>query len=90
MADPDCTEERHTGQQRRREERWKGPAGGTPRRTNPYLGTAGARPRFVPVSAGQPDKFDTYPGCNYYGDTRIRFNSNGTMTVWNTGSAASR
>ncbi len=33
------------------------------------------------------DLFKTFPGCLYTGDTRIRFNSNGTMTVWNTMSA---
>lgn len=33
------------------------------------------------------DQFANYPGCVYYGDTRIRFNSNGTMDVWNTSSA---
>lgn len=27
--------------------------------------------------------FATHPGCHYYGSTRIVFNSNGTMTVWN-------
>ncbi|GEP68114.1 hypothetical protein CSO01_08290 [Cellulomonas soli] len=27
--------------------------------------------------------FATLPGCRYYGSTRIVFNSNGTMTVWN-------
>lgn len=31
--------------------------------------------------------FATYPGCVYTGDTRIRFNNNGTMDVWNTLSA---
>jgi hypothetical protein len=30
--------------------------------------------------------FATYPGCVYTGDTRIKFKSNGTMDVWNTGS----
>ena len=25
----------------------------------------------------------TVPGCKYYGSTRVIFNSNGTMTVWN-------
>lgn len=34
------------------------------------------------------DAFVNYPGCDYTGDTRIRFLSNGTMDVWNTGSAA--
>ena len=28
--------------------------------------------------------FATFPGCVYTGDTRIKFNSNGTMDVWNT------
>ena len=28
--------------------------------------------------------FSTYPGCQYTGDTRIRFNAAGTMTVWST------
>lgn len=27
--------------------------------------------------------FATFPGCHYYGSTRIIFNANGTMTVWN-------
>jgi Tfp pilus assembly protein PilX len=30
--------------------------------------------------------FGAYPGCDYTGDTRIRFNSDGTMTVWDKGS----
>ena len=54
---------------------------------NPYVGTAGARPALTLYLPDNSDKFVTYPGCNYYGDTRIRFNSNGTMTVWNTTSA---
>ena len=33
------------------------------------------------------DQFSTFPGCVYTGDTRIRFNSDGTMTVCNTKSA---
>jgi Tfp pilus assembly protein PilX len=43
---------------------------------------------YKPVYAGQlnpPDntnQFATYPGCQYTGDTRIKFNSDGTMTVW--------
>lgn len=51
----------------------------------PYFGSsAGAKyaPRLdLPDNSAE---FVNYPGCNYYGDTRIRFNSNGTMTVWNT------
>lgn len=27
--------------------------------------------------------FAAYPGCHYYGSTRIVFHANGTMTVWN-------
>jgi Tfp pilus assembly protein PilX len=27
--------------------------------------------------------FATNPGCHYYGSTRVIFNGNGTMTVWN-------
>ncbi len=30
--------------------------------------------------------FAAYPGCDYTGDTRIKFNSDGTMTVWSKGS----
>jgi len=28
-------------------------------------------------------EFAVYPGCHYYGSTRIVFNGDGTMTVWN-------
>jgi len=30
------------------------------------------------------NNFGTYPGCQYTGDTRIKFNPAGTMTVWST------
>jgi len=30
------------------------------------------------------NNFSSYPGCQYTGDTRIRFNAAGTMTVWST------
>lgn len=33
------------------------------------------------------NNFATYPGCQYTGDTRIKFNPDGTMTVWSTHSA---
>ncbi len=48
---------------------------------------------YKPVYAGQlnpPDNtnlFATYPGCQYTGDTRIKFNADGTMTVWSKKSA---
>ncbi len=41
-------------------------------------------PLYLADNSGQ---FASYPGCNYTGDTRIRFNSDGTMDVWNTASA---
>lgn len=88
VADPDCTEAagrpdangigRNVG---------KGTCWRDTSSTNPYVGTAGARPALPLYLPDNSDKFVTYPGCNYYGDTRIRFNNNGTMTVWNTTSA---
>ncbi len=32
-------------------------------------------------------EFDNYPGCQYFGDTRIRLRDDGTMDVWNTKTA---
>lgn len=34
------------------------------------------------------DQFKNYPGCQYSGATRIKFQSNGTMTVWSKESTA--
>ena len=44
----------------------------------------GGKPRYAPAlylpdNSGQ---FSTYPGCTYTGSTRIKFNNDGTMTVW--------
>ena len=39
---------------------------------------------YLPDNTSQ---FSTFPGCQYTGDTRIKFNSNGTMTVWSKDSA---
>jgi hypothetical protein len=36
-------------------------------------------PLYLPDTSSQ---FATYPGCQFTGDTRIRFNADGTMTVW--------
>lgn len=86
VADPNCTEAAgrpdSSGMGRDAGDRkcWRSTV-------NPYVGTAGARPALPLYLPDNSDKFATYPGCNYYGDTRIRFNSNGTMTVWNTTSA---
>ncbi len=60
---------------------WRGGSG----TTTPQFGT-GTTARGVGMLT-LPDNsaiFDKSPGCVYTGDTRIRFNSNGTMTVWNT------
>lgn len=54
---------------------------------NPYVGAAGAVPASPLYLPDNSDKFAGFPGCHYYGDTRIRFNANGTMDVWNTTSA---
>lgn len=54
---------------------------------SPSLSTRGARwanANLLPDTTGD---LVNKPGCQYTGDTRIRFNSNGTMDVWNTGSA---
>lgn len=53
----------------------------------PTLGTKGARwanANLLPDTTGD---LVNKPGCQFTGDTRIRFNSNGTMDVWNTASA---
>lgn len=44
----------------------------------------GKQPRYsTPLYlADNSEAFATYPGCHYYGATRIVFNGNGTMTVW--------
>jgi hypothetical protein len=55
----------------------------------PYVGTVGAVPAERLELPDNSDMFANFPGCHYTGDTRIRFNSNGTMDVWNTGSAGS-
>ena len=46
--------------------------------------------RSTPGQLDPPDNtnlFATYPGCQYTGDTRIKFNADGTMTVWSKKSA---
>ncbi|MEI6693124.1 MAG: hypothetical protein WCL12_00170 [Actinomycetes bacterium] len=43
-----------------------------------------ADPLSLPDNA---TNFTSYPGCQYTGDTRIKFNADGTMTVWSTRSA---
>jgi len=59
----------------------------------PVYGTAGAvvPPRYAdPLYLDDTSaKFATYPGCHYYGATRIKFNASpaGTMTVWSKDSA---
>jgi hypothetical protein len=53
----------------------------------PYVGTSGAIPAKQLFLPDNSDRFATFPGCHYTGDTRIRFLNNGKMEVWNTGSA---
>ena len=53
---------------------------GTPTLPNGYRATYAA-PLYLPDNS---DQFANFPGCVFTGDTRIRFNSNGTMDVWNT------
>lgn len=55
--------------------------------TNPYVGNAGAIPASPLYLPDNSDKFAGFPGCHYYGDTRIRFKNDGTMDVWNTSSS---
>lgn len=45
----------------------------------------GIRPRYAePLYLDDTSAaFADFPGCHYVGNTRIVFNSNGTMTVWN-------
>jgi Tfp pilus assembly protein PilX len=61
-----------------------------------WRATGSASPNFngnPPTYAGplnlqdNSSAFASYPGCDYTGDTRIKFNSDGTMTVWSKGSA---
>ena len=88
MADPDCTEEAGTpddngvGKNAGRGT----PVGGTPPRQIPYLGTAGARPLCPCICRTTPTSSTPTPDAILRGHPS-RFNGNGTMTIWNTGSA---
>ena len=61
---------------------YRSTSGGTPN-----VGSIGANFAATLQLPDNSDQFANYPGCVYYGDTRIRFNNDGTMTVWNTDSA---
>ena len=52
--------------------------------------TFGEPPRYArPLHlADSSAEFAHFPGCHYYGATRIVFHSNGTMTVWSPDTAA--
>ncbi|MGB7981527.1 MAG: pilus assembly PilX N-terminal domain-containing protein [Candidatus Nanopelagicales bacterium] len=54
---------------------------------SPSLSAKGARWGNVNLLPDTTGDMVNKPGCQYTGDTRIRFNSNGTMDVWNTMSA---
>lgn len=49
----------------------------------------GTRAQYAPLLylPDNSSQFANFPGCQYTGDTRIRFNSNGTMRVWSYRSA---
>ena len=49
----------------------------------------GGLPRYAPLLylPDNSNQFATFPGCQYTGDTRLKFNSDGTMTVWSYKSA---
>ena len=50
----------------------------------PSLSAKGARWANVNLLPDTTGDIVNKPGCQFTGDTRIRFNSNGTMDVWNT------
>lgn len=52
--------------------------------------TFGVQPKYARELhlADSSAEFAHFPGCHYYGATRIVFNSNGTMTVWSPDSKA--
>ena len=50
----------------------------------PDLSSKGARWANVNLLPDTTSDMVNKPGCQFTGDTRIRFNSNGTMDVWNT------
>ena len=60
---------------------WRG-IGGSPNFNGNRRAYAG--PLYLPDNS---TSFATYPGCQYTGDTRIKFNADGTMTVWSKKSA---
>ena len=51
---------------------------------SPSLSAKGARWGNVNLLPDTTGDIVNKPGCQFTGDTRIRFNSNGTMDVWNT------
>jgi hypothetical protein len=53
---------------------------------NPNLNSFQAKYAPLLYLPDNSDQFATFPGCRYTGNTRIRFNSNGTMTVWSSDS----
>lgn len=87
-ADPNCTRElgkgdaSGNGTNAGRGKCWRSTS-----TVNPYVGANGAIPASPLYLPDNSDKFNTFPGCHYFGDTRIKFKSDGTMDVWNTSSA---
>ena len=59
---------------------WRGTGG-------PDVNGTSAKYAAVKYLPDNSNAFLSYPGCQYTGDTRIKFNAPGTMTVWSYGSA---
>ena len=77
VADPNCTEAAGTpGRSGSGPMPATASAGAAPPSVNPYVGTAGAAGSDS-LPSDNSGQVRHLPGCNYYGDTRIRFNSNG-------------
>lgn len=57
-------------------------------RSGSYANFNGIRPQYAERKMLDDNSaaFAAYPGCHYSGSTRIKFHSNGTMTVWNNAS----
>jgi hypothetical protein len=84
-ADPNCPVVATTAVTRGQCYRYYPYSNGTAASGRPYFGSAaGARYADKLDLPDNSAEFVNYPGCVFWGDTRIKFNNNGTMTVWNT------
>ncbi|MGL4173425.1 MAG: hypothetical protein ACRCTR_05035 [Actinomycetota bacterium] len=86
-ADPNCPTNATTNPARGACYRFNAYPGGSTTGA-PYFGSS-TGVKYAPKLdlADNSAEFVNHPGCQYFGDTRIRFNADGTMTVWNTASS---